>query len=670
MSAELTPEAAIAQLKTIVALDDKNAKDLSTKADRVADVLAFFAGNNMTADSPREHKVILFSVWTKVKSHKHRDVIAAYVTIGKIDKTQKADAAIRFVNAIKNAEEDINAADLEKECGAGIVVSNAEARHMVADALKAEDLKELKASWEKNPNMLLGKMRRVEGLRWAEPADVKAALDAIVPELVKDVVLEVVEKKHADPTAAHHDKKAVKKCPQSTDFRGIAQGLSATPIGQLPLLKDGSTVYILGWAHRVRHQSRMSFVVMRDATGYVQCVFDGETEEFHRESSVAIRATIRAEPKAKAELQPALELHVEEYSVIGKSDGSIETIITPESSVDKLLDQRHIVLRGTYSATTLKIRHEMLRAFREFFWGKDYYEVAPPTMVQTQCEGGSTLFDVLYYTEKAYMTQSSQLYLETVTASLGNVYCCLPSYRAEKSKTKRHLSEYTHMEVEYAICTFEDLISNIEDIIVAVCTQVITRVGDLVAFMNPKQVIDLNGNLRDPANFKFMPKKPFRRVAYADAIKFCNEHSILNPETGKDFVFGEDITDQPERAMVALMGEFVLMTHFPVEMKSFYMARDPANPHLTESVDVLAPGVGEIIGGSMRMWDYDELMAGYAREGLDPSIYYWYTDQRKFGSTPHGGFGLGVERFLVWMLDLDSVKEACMFPRYMGRCTP
>lgn len=665
--------AAEQQLKSIVGLDDKNAHDLSTKPERAEDVLGFFGNHKIGAESPREHKVMLFNVWTKVKSPKHRDVIASYVISGKLDSTQKTDAAIRFVNAIKDGEAEVHTADLEKEAGVGVVVSEADAFATVAAALKAEDPKELKASWEKNPDMLLGKMRRVEGLRWADIAHVKAALAALVPDMVKDVTVETTEKKPALPTvAANGDaaKKEVKECPMNDDYMAIAMGLPTTSIGQLPLHKEGTTVYIRGWAHRVRHQSRMSFVVMRDSTGYVQCVFDGKTEEFHRETSLAIRGTLRAEPNAKADLQPPLELHVQEYSIIGKSDGSIETIITAKSSVDKQLDQRHIVLRGTYGATTLKVRHEVLRAFREYFWGKNYYEVTPPTLVQTQCEGGSTLFDFLYYGEKAYLTQSSQLYLETVTSSLGNVYCCLPSYRAEKSKTKRHLSEYTHLEVEYDICTFEDLLNNLEDMIVSVFQTVISRVGDLVAYMNPDQLINPNGDPRNPANYKFTPKKPFRRLPYADAIKFCNENGIINPETGKDFVLGEDITDQPERAMVAKFNEFILMTHFPVEMKSFYMMRDPSDTKLTLSVDVLAPGIGEVVGGSMRMWDYDELIAGYKRENLDPSVYYWYTDQRRFGSTPHGGFGLGVERFLVWLLNLDSVKEACMFPRYMGRCKP
>lgn len=674
MENEQERAAAIAQLKAIVGLDDKGAKDLSSKPERVADVLAFFAQHNVAESSPREHKVMLFNVWTKVKKPVHRDPVANFVLEGKLDSTQKVDAAIKFVNAASGDSVDTEA--MSAECGVGVVVSQADVEKAVVDALAAEDKAALKAKWEKSESMLLGQMRRVAALRWADVEHVRAALSKIVPELIKDVA--ATEAKPVAPqapqeaadAAAAAAKKEVKACPQNADFRAVAQGLPRSPIGELPSHKEGTSLYVVGWAHRVRHQSRMSFVVLRDGSGYIQCVFNGATEPFHRESCVAVRGTLKYEPKAKSELQPPMELHVDEYAVVGASDGSIETVITAESSVDKLYDQRHIVVRGTVASSVLKVRHELLRAFREYFWSRKYYEVSPPTLVQTQVEGGSTLFDVLYYGEKAYLTQSSQLYLETATASLGNVYCIMPSYRAEKSKTKRHLSEFTHMEVEYDVNSFEEMLDRLEDMICTVVRTVIERAGDLIAMLNPGQVINPAASVFDPANFKFTPNRPFRRLRYADAIKFCNENGILNTETGKPFEFGEDITDQPERAMVAKLGEFVFMTHFPAEMKSFYMQRDPVDNTLTESVDVLGPGIGEIVGGSMRMYNYDELMEAYKREGLDPSTYYWYTDQRRYGGAPHGGFGLGVERLLVWMLDLDSVKDACLFPRYMGRCKP
>ncbi|KAG5491605.1 hypothetical protein JIQ42_01511 [Leishmania sp. Namibia] len=672
MENEQQHAAAIVQLKTVVGLDDKGAKDLSSKPERVADVLDFFAQHNIGETSPREQKVMLFNVWTKVKKPIHRNPIASFILDGKLDSTQKVDAAIKFVNASKS--EAVDTAAMSAECGVGVTVSQQDVMKTVAEALATEDVAALKAKWDKNPNMMLGQMRRVAALRWADVDDVRAALEEQVPELIKDVVAETKPSaafsEAAKEGAAPGPKKEVKACQQSSDWRAVSRGLPRSAIGDLRTHEEGACVYVVGWAHRVRHQSRMSFVVLRDGSGFIQCVFDGSTEPFHRESCIAIRGLLHVELKAKSELQPPMELQVEEYAVVGSSDGTIETIITAESSVDKLYDQRHIVARGTVASSVLKVRHELLRAFREYFWSRHYYEVTPPTLVQTQVEGGSTLFDVLYYGEKAYLTQSSQLYLETVTASLGKVYCCLPSYRAEKSKTKRHLSEFTHLEAEYDVCSFEDLLSHLEDMICTVIRTVIHRAGELVAMLNPDQLIDSNGDERDPANYKFMPKRPFRRLRYADAIQFCNENGILNTETGRPFEFGDDITDQPERAMVAKLGEFVLMTHFPSEMKSFYMQRDPFDTTLTESVDVLAPGIGEVVGGSMRMYKYDELLDAYKREGLDASTYYWYTDQRRYGGAPHGGFGLGVERLLVWMLNLDSVKDACLYPRYMGRCKP
>nr|CCC90123.1 unnamed protein product [Trypanosoma congolense IL3000] len=669
----MSAEDIIKSLREIVGLDEKNAKDLSTKPERVTDLLDFFNAQGITSTSPREKKVMLFNIWTKVKITEHRGTVAAYVKNDKLNTTQKVDAAIRFVNALK-AGDTFTADKFEEECGVGVALSRDETVQLVREALEMEDRKGLKASWVKNPNMLIGKVKRAKGLQWADMNVVKAAVEEIVPAMIDGVVLEEASSKPRQATATASTSKeggaSISRCPRNDDWMRVVDLSKRNLIGELPSCKEGETVHIVGWAHRVRHQARISFVVLRDGTGYIQVVFGGETEPFHRETSLAIRGKLKHEPKARTELQPPYELHVEEYAIIGNSDGSIENIITSESSPDKLLDDRHLVIRGTYGATTMKVRHELIRAFREYMWSKGMYEVTPPTLVGTQCEGGSTLFDVMYYGKKAYLTQSSQLYLEACTSSLGDVYCLLSSYRAEKSKTKRHLSEFTHLEVEYAVCDFEGLLSYIEDLVVGVFNTVIERAGDLIAFMNPKQLVDPAGNPRDPKNWKIAPKKPFRRLKYSDAIKFCNENNILNTETNAPFQYGEDITDQPERAMVGMIGEVVLMTHFPAEMKSFYMARDRDDNTLTESVDVLAPGIGEMIGGSMRMWDHKELMDAYTREGLDPEAYYWYTDQRKYGSTPHGGFGLGLERLLVWLLDLDSVREACLFPRYMGRCQP
>lgn len=232
-----------------------------------------------------------------------------------------------------------------------------------------------------------------------------------------------------------------------------------------------------------------------------------------------------------------------------------------------------------------------------------------------QVEGGATLFKFDYYGEEAFLTQSSQLYLETCLPSLGNVYCIEKSFRAEKSLTRRHLSEYTHVEAELDFITFNDLLDHLETVICSVIKKVLAdpEIAAIIKKLNPDFA---------------PPEQPFLRMKYADAITWLNEHDILTDE-GKPHEFGDDIAEAAERKMTDAINRPIFLTHFPVEIKAFYMYKDPSDKRVTESVDVLMPGVGEIVGGSMRMDDYDELMAAYKREGIPAEAYYWYTDQRR-----------------------------------------
>ena len=678
---------------SVVGLDEKNASDLATKKpDRAVDVLAFFGKFGLTAETTsaddqlqRNTKVLLYTAWSKAKTDGQRAYLGGKIAAKDLATTHQVDAAIRFLSAASipetASEEEVTAAvdkkAFDEECGVGVVVTVEDVAAGVAEELAKMDVNQLAANWAKSQGLVLGNVRKAaHSLKWADPNDVKAQLEKQVPALVAGV--EVVDEKKAKKAAAAasssssapKEKSAAKIATPVANYKTILGSSSYTRICDIPDCV-GKEVIIHGWAHRVRPQSRMTFVVLRDGSGFVQCVIDGALEQqLFRETSMCIKGIVKKEPKAAVELQIAYELQVTEWGIIGSSDGQIENAITAESSIDKLLDARHLAIRGTNASSVLRIRHAMLKAFRQHFWAKNVVEVTPPTLVQTQCEGGSTLFAFQYYDEPAYLTQSSQLYLETAMPSVGDVFCILPSFRAEKSKTKRHLSEYTHVEAEYFDIDYETLLARIEDLIVGVTHQVIRECGDLIKFLNPSQLKSADLDPKDPASWKFTPQKPFRRLRYADAIKFCNEHNIINPETEKPFVYGEDISDKPEREMVGMLGECVLMTEFPPEMKSFYMEKGQTDKTITESVDVLMPGVGEIVGGSMRMWDHEELLEAYKKEGLDAKTYYWYTEQRRFGSTPHGGFGLGLERLLVWMLDLDSVKEACLYPRYMGRCKP
>ncbi|KKK25817.1 hypothetical protein ARAM_006837, partial [Aspergillus rambellii] len=426
----------------------------------------------------------------------------------------------------------------------------------------------------------------------------------------------------------------------------------------------GTRVRVLGRVHRLRTQKDMIFLTLADGYGYLQCILTGDLTKTYDamtltlETSMALHGEMRAVPP-KQHAPNNRELYVDFYTVIGRAAGDKEAITTrvaPDADPQTLYNNRHLVLRGETASAIMKVRAATLRAFRKTFEETRMLEVTPPAMVQTQVEGGSTLFKFDYYGEDAYLTQSSQLYLETCLPSMGDVFCVCPSFRAEKSLTRRHLSEYTHIEAELDFITFTDLLDHLETII---CRVLELTLADPVAKANLDQ---LNPDFK-------MPSRPFRRMKYSEAIEWLREHEIPNEE-GKPHEFGDDIAEAAERRMTDIINQPIFLTHFPAEIKAFYMKKDPEDRRVTESVDVLMPGVGEIVGGSMRMDDWDELMAAYAHEGMDPSPYYWYTDQRKYGTSPHGGYGLGLERFLAWLCARYTVRDCCLYPRFTGRCTP
>lgn len=476
------------------------------------------------------------------------------------------------------------------------------------------------------------------------------------------------EKAKAESKSKKEAEEAAKRAANLEESKNITisedPSLPAATAAKINNLKPlrGQRVKVYGWVHRLRRQGKnLMFVVLRDGTGYLQCILSDNLCKTYEalllttESSVRIFGTLKEVPEGKS-APGGHELDADYWEIVGRSPaGGIDNVLNVESNSDVMYQNRHLWIRGENQSKILKVRHATIKAFRDHYYDRDYVEVTPPTMVQCQVEGGSTLFKFDYFGEEAYLTQSSQLYLETCIPALGNVYCIAQSYRAESSHTRRHLSEFTHIEGELPFITFEQLLEALEDLICDTAQRIMdSKYGQLVLDLHPE--------------FK-VPQRPFKRMDYRDALTYCKEHDILK-EDGTNFEFGDDIPEAPERKMTDMIGEPIFLCRFPKAMKSFYMQPDKEDPIVTESVDCLLPNVGEIIGGSMRIHDEQELDAGFKREGISPDNYYWYVDQRKYGTTPHGGYGLGLERYLMWLLNSANVRETCLYPRTADRCKP
>lgn len=444
---------------------------------------------------------------------------------------------------------------------------------------------------------------------------------------------------------------------------------SSLPEAQKIKIKDaqesrGKRIKVSGWIHRFRPQKGVAFIVLRDGTGFLQAVLSGDLANAYQTQTLTLESTVTLygiiSPVPEGQNAPGgHELAVDYYEVVGlapSGDDAITNKVQENADPSLLLDQRHLTLRGDTLSAVMKVRAGFLHYIREVYVDEGLLEVTPPCLVQTQVEGGSTLFKLDYYSQEAYLTQSSQLYLETCVPALGDVYCIQESFRAERSHTRRHLSEYTHIEAELGFLTFNDLLDHIERVICGVVDKLLADpyYAELIEQLNP--------------GFK-APARPFKRMSYESALEWLNENNVPNEE-GKPFTFGDDIAEAAERKMTDTIGVPILLTKFPVEIKSFYMKKVKEDPRVTESVDVLMPNVGEITGGSMRIDDTEELLAGFKRENIDPKSYYWFIDQRKYGTFPHGGYGLGTERILAWLCNRFTVRECSLYPRFTGRATP
>lgn len=418
--------------------------------------------------------------------------------------------------------------------------------------------------------------------------------------------------------------------------------------------KKTGKVAIRGWCWRERQSATVKFIVLRDSSNVIQCVIKSDHEDWGIakdvtiESAVKVWGTAKPDPRAPT----GVEVAIEKLEVVGPSH---QYPITKDQSVEFLSDKRHLWLRSRKMTAILKIRSTVFGAIDEYFKGEGFYEYHSPIFQSVQCEGGSTLFKVDYFGKKGvFLAQTWQLYAEPAIFALEKIYTISPSFRAEKSKTSRHLTEYWHAEMEVAWAEFKDILDYGEGVI----KHCVKRVLEL-----NKPELELLG--RDPGKLEPTLKKSFPRMTYTDALKILKDKAKLQIDWGKDLRTVEE--DELSR----LYDTPIIVTHYPKAVKAFYMKECGKDPKTVHGADFIAPeGYGEIIGGSERESDLEKIKHRLKEEGEDVSQYEFYLDTRKYGSVPHGGFGMGVERVISWICGLDNIKDAIPFPRTMVRWTP
>ncbi len=420
--------------------------------------------------------------------------------------------------------------------------------------------------------------------------------------------------------------------------------------------RDGQAVTLKGWLHNRRSSGKIHFLTLRDGTGFIQCVMvkqavgeDAFRQADHlaQESAIIVDGTVRADARAPG----GYELDVTALQVVSESH---DYPISPkEHGVDFLMDRRHLWIRAPRQQAILRIRHEVINAVRDFFNDRGFILADTPIFTPAACEGTTTLFPVKYFDdETAYLTQSGQLYNEANAMALGRVYCFGPTFRAEKSKTRRHLTEFWMVEPEMAYATLDDVMDLAEALVVSVVARVLER-----------RQPELKVLERDTAPLANV-QAPFPRLAYDDAAK-------LLAAKGLPFEWGGDFGAPDETAISEQFDRPVLVHRYPSAVKAFYMKPDPARPELALCVDMLAPeGYGEIIGGGERIDDGELLLRRIEEHGLPKEAFDWYLDLRRFGSVPHGGFGMGIERVVTWICGIDHLREAIPYPRMLYRIYP
>jgi len=417
----------------------------------------------------------------------------------------------------------------------------------------------------------------------------------------------------------------------------------------------GKEVTIKGWVYNLRSSGKILFILLRDGTGFMQCVMvkneveDGtfaKAKALTQETSVIVRGTIREDRRSPN----GCELTLKEIEIIQLTG---DYPITPkEHGVGFLMEHRHLWLRSKRQWAILRIRHQIEKAFRDFFDNRGFTLVDAPILTPNACEGSTTLFQTDYFGKPAFLSQSGQLYMEAAAMALGKVYCFGPTFRAEKSKTRRHLTEFWMLEPEIAYITFEENMRLQEDMITYVIKDVLKNRKDEL------DIIERDTSLLEKV------EPPFPKIYYKEALEILKKH-------GKAVEWGDDFGGEEETILADTFNKPVFVHHFPIDAKAFYMKPDPEEPNTVLAADLLAPeGYGEIIGGSQRIDDHDLLLEKIKENNLSEEDYRWYLDLRKYGSVPHGGFGIGIERTVAWIAKLPHVRETIPFPRLLGKIYP
>jgi asparaginyl-tRNA synthetase len=418
---------------------------------------------------------------------------------------------------------------------------------------------------------------------------------------------------------------------------------------------EGSEVTLRGWVYNKRSSGKLQFILLRDGTGIIQCVgFKGNftPEQFEaldkltQESSLEIRGKVRPDERAPG----GYEVDITGFKIHQVTDSYP---ITPkEHGTAFLMDHRHLWLRSTRQHAIIKVRHEIIKATRDYFDDQGFTLVDTPIFTPNACEGTTTLFETEYFDQKAYLTQSGQLYNEATAGSFGKVYCFGPTFRAEKSKTRRHLMEFWMVEPEVAYAELEDTMELAEGLICFIVERVLQ-----------KRRNELEALERDVSRLEAITR-PFPRLSYDDAVKTLKA-------AGSEIEWGGDFGGTDETMLSEQYTQPVMVHRYPSQIKAFYMQPDPQRPEVAMCVDVLAPeGYGEIIGGGQRIHDHDLLRKRIEEHNLPVEAFQWYLDLRKYGSVPHAGFGMGIERAVAWICKLDHVRETIAFPRMLYKIYP